>query len=56
MQVIFLLYFWLRELIENLINEQMVIFYSPSNALCSSDESMQIKHFKHQGTIGLICK
>ena len=30
-----------------LINEQIIIFYSPSNAYCSSDKSVQIKHFKY---------
>ena len=35
------------------INEQIVRFYSPSNALCSSDESVEIKHFKHHTFIGM---
>ena len=52
----FLLYFWLRKLIQKLINKQIIIFYSPSNAPCSSDESIQIKHFKHHSSIGLISK
>ena len=25
-------------------NEQIIIFYSPSNAICSSDESADFKH------------
>ena len=29
--------------LKKLINKQIIIFYSPSNALCSSDESVQIK-------------
>ena len=33
--------------LKKLINEQIIIFYSPSNTLCSSEESVQIKHFKH---------
>ena len=32
---------------KKLINEQIIIFYNPSNVLCSSDESVQVKHFKH---------
>ena len=39
---------------KNLISEQIVIFYSPSNALCSSNESVQIKHFKHH-TFIIMC-
>ena len=43
--------FLLREFIQlqtqKLIIEQIVRFYSPSNALCSSTESVQVKHFKH---------
>ena len=42
-----LLYFWLQELIQKLINKQIVIFNNPSNAPCSFDESIQIKYFKH---------
>ena len=38
-------------LIQKLINEQTVIFYSPSNALCSSDDTIQIKHFKNHSSI-----
>ena len=34
-------------------NEQTIIFYSPSNALSSSDECIQIKHFKHHIFIGM---
>ena len=36
-----------------LINKQIIIFYSPSNALCSSDKSVQIKHFKYHIFIGI---
>ena len=39
--------------LKKLIKEQISIFYSPSNALCSSDESVQIKHFKHHTFIGM---
>ena len=39
--------------LKKLINEQIIIFYSPSNALCSSDESVQIKDFKHDAFIGM---
>ena len=39
--------------LKKLINEQIIIFYSPSNALCSSDESVQIKHFKHHTFIAM---
>ena len=35
------------------INEAITIFYSPSNVLCSSDESLQIKHLKHHIFIGM---
>ena len=28
-------------------------FYIPSNVLCSSDESLQIKHFKHHTFIDM---
>ena len=31
---------------KKLINEQIIIFYSPSNALCSSNKSVQIKHLR----------
>ena len=51
----FLLYFWLQELIQKPINEQIVIFYSPSNAPCSSDKSIQIKYFKHHSSVVLCC-
>ena len=34
-------------------NEQMIIFYSPPNAFCSSDESVQIKHFKNHTFISM---
>ena len=40
--------------LKKLINELIVIFYSPSNALCSCDESLQIKHFKHHTFIGML--
>ena len=33
--------------LQKFINEQVIVFYSPSNALCSSDKSVQVKHFKH---------
>ena len=33
--------------LKKLMNKQIVSFHSPSNALCSSDESVQIKYFKH---------
>ena len=33
-------------------NKQTIIFYIPSNALCSSDKSIQIKHFNHHTSIG----
>ena len=39
--------------LKKLINEQIVRFYSPSNAICWSDESVQIKHFKHHAFIGM---
>ena len=31
----------------------IIITYSPSNIICSSDESTQIKHFKHHTFIGI---
>ena len=34
-------------------NEQIIIFYIPSNALCPSAESVQIKHFKHHTFINM---
>ena len=40
--------------LKKLINEQIIIFYSSSNALCSFDESVQIKHAKHHAFIGMI--
>ena len=39
--------------LKKLINDQIVTFYSPSNALCLSDESARIQHFKHQTFIGM---
>ena len=33
--------------LKRLINEKIIIFYSLSNALCSSDESIQLKYFNH---------
>ena len=33
--------------LKKLINEQIIIFYSTSNALGSSEESVKIEHFKH---------
>ena len=35
------------------LSEQLIIFYNPSNTLSSSDESVQIKHFKHHTFIGM---
>ena len=35
---------------KKLINEQIIIFYSPSNAIYSSEESVQIKHFNKMFT------
>ena len=31
----------------------MIIFYRPSNALCSSDKSRKMKHFKHHDFVGI---
>ena len=47
--------------LKKLVNEQIIIFYSPSNTLCSSDKSVHIKHFNHHTFIipfplGSICK
>ena len=39
--------------LNKLINEQVIIFYSASNARCSSDKWVQIKHFKHHTSIGM---
>ena len=36
---------------QKLTNQKRVIFYNPSNAPCSSDEFIQIKHFKHHSSI-----
>ena len=33
--------------IKGSINRQIIVFSSPSNALCSSDKSIQIKYFNH---------
>ena len=33
--------------LKKLINEQIIIFYSPSNVLCSSNESVQMSDFTH---------
>ena len=38
--------------LKKLIKEQIIIFYSPSNAL-SSDEFVQIKHFRYHTLIGV---
>ena len=40
--------------LKKLINEQIIIFYSSSNALCSFDESVQIKHVKHHALLSLL--
>ena len=39
--------------LKKLINVQIIIFYSSSNALGSSDKSVQIKDFKHHIFIGM---
>ena len=39
--------------LKRFINEQIILFHSPSDALCSSEESAQIKHFKHHTFIGV---
>ena len=39
--------------LKKLINEQTVIFYSPSVALCSSDKYAQITHLKYRTFIGM---
>ena len=33
--------------LKKLINEQIIIFYNPSNALCSSDKFVPMKNFKY---------
>ena len=47
---------WLLEFIQlqtqKVYKRQIIIFYNPSNALCPSDESLRIKHFKHYNFIG----
>ena len=40
--------------LKKLINEQTIIFYSPSSVLCSSDKSVQVIPFKHHALIGMI--
>ena len=39
--------------LKKLLNDQIIICYSPLNALCSSDESVQKKHFKQHTFIGI---
>ena len=39
--------------LKKLIIKQMIIFYRPSNARCSSGESVQINHFKHHTFVGM---
>ena len=39
--------------LKKLTNRQIIIFYSPSNAPCSSDKSVQIKHLKHYNFINI---
>ena len=39
--------------LKKLLIDQIIIFHSPSNALRSSDESVQIKHFNHHTFIGM---
>ena len=39
--------------LKKFINEQITNFYNPSNTFCSSDESVQMKHFKHHTFIGI---
>ena len=39
--------------LKKLINEQIFVFCNPSNSLCSSDKSVQIKHFKHHTLFGM---
>ena len=39
--------------LKKLINEQIVIFFSPSNAPCSYDEFIETKHVKHNTAIGM---
>ena len=36
-----------------IINERIAISYSPPNALCSPEEFVQIKHFKHHTFTGM---
>ena len=39
--------------LKKLINEKIIIFYGPWNALCSAGKSRQIKQFKHHTFSGL---
>ena len=39
--------------LRNLANRQIIIFYSPSNALCSSGKSVEIKNLKHYNFINM---
>ena len=39
--------------IKKIINEQIIIFYSPSDMLCSSDESVNIELFKQPTFTGM---
>ena len=38
---------------KKLINEQVIVFYSPLKGLCLFDEIVQIKHFNHHAFIGM---
>ena len=38
--------------LKKFVNEQIMIFYSPSNALCPFDESVRRKYFKYHTFIG----
>ena len=40
--------------LKKLINKQIIIFYGPSNTLCLSDKSLQIKRFKHHTFIDMV--
>ena len=39
--------------LKKLVNKEMIVFYNPSNAICSSKKSVQIKHFKDHAFIGV---
>ena len=39
--------------LKNFISEQIIIFYSSLNAVCSFDKSVQIKSFKHHTFISM---